>query len=229
MGTAPNQNINIHLTSRDQQAIGIALRYYSVSMCKTYTQSTVLNNFGQSQICSVNIVVALDEVQIRCHLPKKIVRFFVGEVSQTDDLPNFPRREELFELEISQLQLDLRRYLEQESCCYPTYLGWDVLDRGQSQKREGSYMPLTGARSGMKRSPMTSTSLDAIHDTAVTICKARCSCDDCGPWKRRAKYRMPQAWLRKVLREADRIQAGRPSTPAQPQEPSTSFRLPARN
>lgn len=62
VGASPKQDIDVHLPGCYVESIGIAMRYYGMSVCKTYAHISMLNNFTQRQIGRVHIIVAFDNV-----------------------------------------------------------------------------------------------------------------------------------------------------------------------
>ena len=56
------------------------------------------HNLGKSEIRCLHIEVTFDDLKIRRNLSEEIVSFFVGQVAQAENLANFARSKELFEL-----------------------------------------------------------------------------------------------------------------------------------
>lgn len=88
VGAAPKQDINIHLSRRNQQRICIAGRDDGVSVSEADTQAAVIYDLGERKIGGVDIVVALDHLQVWRNLAEEVICVAIGQVTQTQDLAN---------------------------------------------------------------------------------------------------------------------------------------------
>src|SRR5690242_15635610 len=59
---APQQNVNIHLPSCDQQAIAITGRYDRMTMCEANAQRSMCDDFRESEVRRFNVEVAFDDL-----------------------------------------------------------------------------------------------------------------------------------------------------------------------
>ena len=65
---------------------------------ETDAQRAVRDDFGEGQVGRLDVVVTLDDLQVRGDLAEEVVGFFVGEVAEAEDLADFAGGEEFFEL-----------------------------------------------------------------------------------------------------------------------------------
>lgn len=99
MSATPQQYIAIQLSCLDQQTITIALRNNCVAVREPDLEATVGDDLLERQAGSFDVKVAFHNLYVRGDAAQELVCFFVGEVSETQDLSDLPRREELAKLQ----------------------------------------------------------------------------------------------------------------------------------
>lgn len=67
---------------------------------KPNAKATVVHDLREREVRGVNIVVALDHLQVGGYLAEVLIGLAVGEVSQAEDLADLSGSEELAELEV---------------------------------------------------------------------------------------------------------------------------------
>lgn len=83
MGTAPKQNIHIHLAGCDQQSIGVARGNDGMTMGEANPQASMVDDLREGEVRGVDIVVTLDHLQVWSYLAEVFIGFAVGEITQT--------------------------------------------------------------------------------------------------------------------------------------------------
>jgi len=86
MRSAPQEHIAVQPSCLDQQAIAICLRHDSVAMGESYSEISMDDDLMNRQAGSLDVEVALDNLDIRSDAAEEFVGFFVGEVTETQDL-----------------------------------------------------------------------------------------------------------------------------------------------
>lgn len=69
-----------------------------MSMSKADAQAAMVYDLGEREVGGVDIVVALDHLQVRGDLTEKLICLAVGQVTQAEDLADLSGCEELAEL-----------------------------------------------------------------------------------------------------------------------------------
>ena len=98
MCASPQQDVDVHLSSSNQERIRITLGDHGMAMGKAYPQSAMLYHFGQSQVGSFGVEITLDNVQIGSRLAQEVICLFVGDIAQAYHLADLARCEEFPEL-----------------------------------------------------------------------------------------------------------------------------------
>lgn len=86
VGSAPKQNIHIHLSRRNQQRICIAGWDDSVSVSEADAQGAVIHDLGERKVGGIDIVVALDHLKVWRNLAEEVICIAIGQVTQAEDL-----------------------------------------------------------------------------------------------------------------------------------------------
>lgn len=69
-----------------------------MSVCKADAQAPVIHDLGEREVGGVDIIVALDHLQVRGDLAEELICFAIGQVSQAEDLADLSWGEEFAEL-----------------------------------------------------------------------------------------------------------------------------------
>lgn len=98
MGAAPEQHVDVHLAGGDEQAVRVARGDDGVAMGEADAQRAVGDDLGEGEVGGLDVEVALDDLQVGGGAAQEVVRVLVGEITETEDLADFARGEELLEL-----------------------------------------------------------------------------------------------------------------------------------
>lgn len=69
-----------------------------MSVSKADAQATVIYDLGKRQVGGVDIVVALDHLQVRGDLAEELICIAIGQVTQAEDLADLAGGQEFAEL-----------------------------------------------------------------------------------------------------------------------------------
>lgn len=82
MCTTPQENIYIHLARRNQQRVGIGGWYDRVAVGESDPQAAMVHDLRERKVGRVDIVVALDHLQVWGYIAEEVIGLAVGQVSQ---------------------------------------------------------------------------------------------------------------------------------------------------
>ena len=144
-------------------------------MGEANAKTPVRGDLGERKIRRIDIEITFYQLQVRRDLAKELESVAIRQISQTEDLADFTGREEFPELGEKLIQ-------QQRSAVRDSHSTPWLVDPGKSQRpcsftgtNKPTKPPLTGALSGMNRSPMTRTRREAIlnHSRGQLSIKAR--------------------------------------------------------
>ena len=69
-----------------------------MAMGEAYAQGSVSDNSGEGEVCRFDVVVAFDDLEVRCNGTQEIERLFVREVSKAKNLTDFAWSKKFLEL-----------------------------------------------------------------------------------------------------------------------------------
>ena len=81
MRPSPQENVDIHLSRSDQEAVRIRLGDHGMTVSKANSEATVLDNFGQGEVGRIRIEVAFDNLKVGCNRSEEVVGFLVCDVA----------------------------------------------------------------------------------------------------------------------------------------------------
>ncbi len=83
MGAAPEEDVDVHLASRDQERVRVGGRDDGMSMGEADAQLAVRHDLRQRQVGRVHVEVALDHLQVGRDGPEELIRLLVRQVAET--------------------------------------------------------------------------------------------------------------------------------------------------
>jgi hypothetical protein len=145
MRAAPAQHIDVQLVRLGHHEIHLDGRHDAEALEEADAQRAVRHHLRQRQRRRLDVVPALDDLQVRRDRPQVLVRRLVRQVAQAERLPDLARREELLELRVPEGQVSVCVRVSLEG----GVVGW-------------TFAGMSRARSGMWRSPITRTSREVM-------------------------------------------------------------------
>lgn len=95
---APAEDVDVELVGLGEQQVGL-VGDEGEALEEADADAAVGDDLGQRQGRGLDVVPALDDLQVGRHGSQVLVRVLVGEVSEAERLSDLARREELLELE----------------------------------------------------------------------------------------------------------------------------------
>ena len=81
MCSPPKEHVYIHMPCRDQKAVRVSGRQYSMTMGEPDSHRAMRDHFRERKIGGLDVEITLDDLEIGSQSSQEIVGVFVGQVA----------------------------------------------------------------------------------------------------------------------------------------------------